>query len=58
MSTQTSLVLFEMQLPYDSIVDLFRYIQLLVLIIVVMIYASRWASSSTLASFIRQVCSR
>lgn len=52
MSTQTSLVLFEMQLPYDSIVDLFRYIQLLVLIIVVMIYASRWASSSTLASFI------
>lgn len=42
MSTQTSLVLFEMQLPYDSIVDLFRYIQLLVLIIiVVMIYASR-----------------
>lgn len=52
MSTQTSLVLFEMQLPYDSIVDLFRYIQLHVLIIVVMIYASRWASSSTLASFI------
>lgn len=52
MSTQTSLVLFEMQLPYDSIVDLFRYIQLLVLIIVVMIYASRWASRSTLASFI------
>lgn len=52
MSTQTSLVLFEMQLQYDSIVDLFRYIQLLVLIIVVMIYASRWASSSTLASFI------
>lgn len=42
MSTQTSLVLFEMQLQYDSIVDLFRYIQLLVLIItVVMIYASR-----------------
>lgn len=42
MSTQTSLVLFEMHLTYDSIVDLFQYIQLLVLIIiVVMIYGSR-----------------